>query len=117
MISADDRQGVSDELVAATTSRVAIAPISQRFPAADLADAYAIQARTIDRRLHDGATLTGWKVGLTSQAMQQQLGVDQPDFGPLLDDMAIPSGGSMTTDALIAPRVEAEFAFELAGPP
>ena len=63
-----------------------------------------------------GERIVGHKVGLTSVAMQQQLGVDQPDFGVLTDRMVVPPGTPLHLDALIAPRVEAEFAFRLTRP-
>ena len=81
-----------------------------------MADAYAIQQRVVAGRLTDGARIVGWKIGLTSLAMQQQLGVDQPDYGPILDGWLVPSGGSVDASALIAPRVEAEIAFILRTP-
>lgn len=64
-------------------------------------------------RLADGARIVGWKIGLTSLAMQQQLAGDQPDFGPILDRWLVPNGSTVSTAELIAPRVEAEIAFIL----
>lgn len=78
-----------------------------------LDDAYAIQEINIRRRLAHGATIVGHKVGLTSRAVQEWLGVDQPDFGHLLDDMAIAEGGVVPTSSLLQPRVEGEMAFVL----
>ncbi len=69
-----------------------IAPLSSLFPALDVSDAYAVQQSNITRRLRDGATVIGHKVGLTSAAMQRLLGVAEPDFGHLLDDMTPPHG-------------------------
>lgn len=73
-------------------------------------DAYDVQSRLIERRLADGADVVGHKVGLTSDAIQEQLGVDEPDFGRLLDTMFV-EGTTIPTDELIAPRVEPEIAF------
>lgn len=85
-----------------------------------LQDAYAIQRAGLELRLAEGAHQVGGKVGLTSQAMQDMLGVDQPDFGYLLDDMVEASGADIEAGSLIAPRVEGEVAFvlaeDLAGP-
>ena len=75
-------------------------------------DAYDVQSRLIDRRLDDGATVVGHKVGLTSQGIQEQLGVDQPDFGRLLDTMFV-EGREIPADELIAPRIEPEIGFLL----
>jgi 2-keto-4-pentenoate hydratase len=80
----------------------------------DLAAAYAAQELGIRRRTDRGARRVGKKVGLTSKAVQKQLGVDQPDFGVLLDEMLVPSDGIVTGHNLIAPRIEAEIAFVLA---
>lgn len=77
------------------------------------ASAYAAQHLTIASRIADGASVVGRKVGLTSEAVRAQLGVDQPDFGVLLDDMGHPDGAVVSTDGLLQPRIEAEVAFVL----
>lgn len=79
----------------------------------DVETAYAVQQLVTADRLAGGATVTGWKIGLTSAAVQAQLGVDRPDFGVLLDDMAVPEGHPVPIDRLLQPRVEAELAFLL----
>jgi len=78
-------------------------------------DAYAIQAAWLRRKLasDSGLRLVGRKVGLTAKAMQEQLGVSEPDFGFLLNRMLVASGGSIARDELILPRVEPEIAFYL----
>jgi 2-keto-4-pentenoate hydratase len=98
-------------------------PIEPLFPAdqsPSLTDAYRIQTAGLELRLREGDRVVGRKVGLTSPAMQEMLGVDQPDFGYLLDSMVVSSGSTIETDRLIAPRVEGEIAFfldaDLAGP-
>jgi 2-oxopent-4-enoate hydratase len=100
----------------AERTRTPIAPLSEQHPDLTLDDAYAIQRAGRHRREAAGARLAGHKIGLTSQAMQEMLGVDQPDFGVLLEDMLLPSGAELSTGDLIAPRVEAEIAFRLAAP-
>ncbi|MUL81940.1 MULTISPECIES: 2-keto-4-pentenoate hydratase [unclassified Mycolicibacterium] len=80
----------------------------------DLAAAYAVQDAITARRVDRGAKVVGRKIGLTSPAVQQQLGVDRPDFGVLLDSMAYRSGDTITTRHIMQPRVEAEIAFVLA---
>jgi 2-keto-4-pentenoate hydratase len=80
----------------------------------DAESAYAVQRHGIAGRLADGARVVGRKVGLTSAVVQAQLGVDQPDFGVLLDDMQVPAGGTVPAGALLQGRVEGELAFVLA---
>jgi 2-keto-4-pentenoate hydratase len=79
----------------------------------DAEAAYAVQRAGIARRVADGATVVGRKVGLTSPAVQAQVGVDQPDFGVLLDDMGHPDGATLPMRGLLQPKVEAEIAFVL----
>jgi len=97
-----------------------IPPLTDAYPDLTVADAYAVQRALIARKLEEGARVVGWKIGLTSRPMQQMFGIDTPDFGHLLDTMALPSGAELPCSQLIAPRVEPEFAFvlarDLAGP-
>jgi 2-keto-4-pentenoate hydratase len=79
----------------------------------DLHAAYAVQRRNAAVRVADGAEVVGRKIGLTSPAVQAQLGVDQPDFGILFADMAHADGADVPADAVLQPRVEAEVAFIL----
>jgi 2-keto-4-pentenoate hydratase len=113
-------EAVANELRDAELSRVAIPPVSERFPSFTIADAYAVQSLGIERRLKAGSVVAGRKVGLTSVAMQQQLGVSEPDFGVLLNDMVVGDGDGVPTSELLQPRVESEIAFvldrDLAGP-
>lgn len=107
---------VAAQLEGAWRDRRPIAQISATHPDVTVADAYAIQQRVVAGRVAGGARIVGWKIGLTSLAMQQQLGVDQPDYGPILDGWLVPDGGTVVVAELIAPRVEAEIAFILAQP-
>ncbi|MFF7656389.1 2-keto-4-pentenoate hydratase [Streptomyces sp. NPDC007983] len=93
-----------------------IGPLSELMPGLTVADAYAVQRDNITRRLTAGATVVGHKVGLTAAAMQQLLGVDEPDFGHLLDDMVHPDGGAVPAARYCAPRIEPEICFRLAEP-
>jgi 2-keto-4-pentenoate hydratase len=108
------------ELFTARTSGRAIAPASGRGVELSTGDAYAIQQANTDRRLAEGGRVVGWKIGLTSAAMQAQLGVDAPDSGVLFDDMLLEDGAVVAHGALIAPRIEAEIAVlldaDVAGP-
>jgi 2-keto-4-pentenoate hydratase len=81
--------------------------------ATDVVAAYAVQERVNAARQVAGATVVGHKIGLTSPAVQQQLGVDRPDFGLLFDDMRYLAGTEVPTKGLLQPKVEAEIAFVL----
>jgi 2-keto-4-pentenoate hydratase len=94
--------------------REAIEPLSDRQPDLTQAEAYAIQAGWLAHKLAAGEQLVGRKVGLTSQAMQKQLNVHEPDFGFLLQSMLAPAGGSLSRAQLLKPRVEPEIGFWLA---
>jgi 2-keto-4-pentenoate hydratase len=100
-------------LLEAATSRVPCAPVRDLIGSADTAAAYAVQERLTTARLEAGARVVGRKIGLTSQAVQAQLGVDQPDFGVLFDDMLVEPGAPVPTGRLLQPKVETEIAFVL----
>lgn len=99
-------------LAAARQARPA-APVRDLLGSTDIGHAYAVQNLLTRARLDAGARIVGRKIGLTSAAVQQQLGVDQPDFGVLFDDMAVANGGTVDCREMIAPKVEAEVAFVL----
>ena len=95
----------------ARAQRRTIAPISASHGLQGLAAAYAVAEINTKLRLAEGRRIVGKKVGLTSQAVQQQLGVDEPDFGMLFDDMEYLNGDAVPAARLIQPKVEAEVAF------
>lgn len=94
--------------------------ISLAHPDMTLDDAYAVQAALVALKMAAGAVGIGWKIGLTSRAMQQALNITTPDSGVLLDDMLFQSGDMVPKGRFIQPRIEAEIAFvlrdDLAGP-
>lgn len=100
----------------AQTERTPITPLTERYPGLDVADAYAIQQVNLSRRLAARRTLAGHKIGLTSEPMQTLLGVDEPDFGYILDDMVLADGCATPAADFCAPRVEPEVAFLLRAP-
>jgi len=102
-----------DALWTAAAERRAIEPLSSTYPELTVEDAYAVQSAVVERRLAVGRVIRGRKVGLTSAAMQQALGVHEPDFGVLLDDMLVDDGDAIELDALLQPKVEGEIAFVL----
>lgn len=89
------------------------APVRELFSGAGPDFAYEVQELNTGRRLAEGARLVGRKIGLTSLAVQKQLGVDQPDYGMLFADMARADGESVSMSRLIQPKVEGEVAFVL----
>jgi 2-keto-4-pentenoate hydratase len=113
-------QDLADELWEADRSAKPIAPLTERHDGLDIEDAYAIQSINIERRVAAGQKVIGRKVGLTSKPMQTLLGVNEPDFGVLTDEMFVEDGDPIAMSRLVQPRVEAELAFvmerDLAGP-
>jgi 2-keto-4-pentenoate hydratase len=102
-----------DRLATALVTRVPCAAVRDLIGTDDLAAAYAVQQGLVQKRLASGATVVGRKIGATSEAVQNQLGVDQPDFGYLLDDMDVSHHDPISMRTLLQPRVEAEVAFRL----
>ena len=113
MLSDQDRQEAAALLVRAETDRRPIRPLAEIFPAMDVVDAYEIALRNIRHRIAGGATVVGHKVGLSSEAMQQMMGVDEPDYGHLLSDMAVSSDRPVEVNRYCYPRVEVEVGFIL----
>jgi 2-keto-4-pentenoate hydratase len=103
-------------LLDAYASGVPIAPLTASHPGMSVDDAYAIQRAQADAWTAAGARIKGHKVGLTSAAMQRQMGVGQPDFGILLDSMFLPESAPIDAGRFLQPRVEPEIAFVLGRP-
>lgn len=102
-----------EELYAALRDRRTVPPLIARDPSLTVEDAYAISLDFLSRRRKDGERVVGKKIGVTSKAVQDMLGVHQPDFGFLTDWMHIEGDIDIDAKALIAPRAEAEIAFIL----
>ncbi|MEV0904306.1 2-keto-4-pentenoate hydratase [Streptomyces hokutonensis] len=103
----------ADLLAEATRTGVACPPVRDLLDGGDLETAYAVQQLNVRRGLDAGRRIVGRKIGLTSPAVQRQLGVDRPDFGALFADMAVPDGGEVPVGRLLQPKVEAEVALVL----
>lgn len=103
----------ADRLALAAGSGVACRPVADLIGPSDIALAYAVQQVTTARRLAAGARLIGRKIGLTSPAVQAQIGVDRPDFGALFDDMRYGDGELVPYPRLLQPKAEGEVAFLL----
>jgi 2-keto-4-pentenoate hydratase len=115
-LTTDQRELAAKALWEAESTRRPIGRLSDDFPGIDVVDAYEIQLINIRRRLAEGRLIRGHKVGLSSKAMQEMMGVDEPDYGHLLDDMFVFEDEVVPTDQLCQPRVEVEVAFILGAP-
>jgi 2-oxo-hept-3-ene-1,7-dioate hydratase len=111
-----ERKEAAAALLAAARDHRTIPPISVTYPAAEVEDAYRIAQLVAEAKLQAGAILKGHKIGLTSRPMQEAAGIDEPDYGVLLDDLFVAEGSVIPTDRLFEPRAEAELAFVLAEP-
>ncbi len=120
MMNSNEISAAAIVLDVAERSRVQTGLISLKYPDATMDDAYAIQAEWIKQKLKAGRKVIGWKIGLTSKAMQSALSISTPDSGVLLDDMLFADGAVIPATRFIQPRVEAEIAFvmkaDLKGP-
>lgn len=85
--------------------------LSLQYPGMTMADAYAVQAALVAQHIANGRRQIGWKIGLTSRAMQDALKIDTPDSGVLLDNMLFANGSTIAAGHFIQPRIEAEIVF------
>lgn len=104
------------DLLAAEVSGDQIGLLSKRHPGIGMDDAYAIQNAIYQAKIKAGRSVIGWKIGLTSKAMQYALNIDIPDSGILFDDMAFDHGATVPAGRFIQPRIEAEIAFVMKTP-
>jgi len=115
-VTPDQIAAAARALFEAERTGTQIGLLSQAHPGATLDDAYAVQAALIALKRASGARGIGWKIGLTSRAMQQALNITTPDSGVLLADMLFADGATVPRGRFIAPRIEAEIAFLMAAP-
>ncbi len=114
MLSSATRAALAAELAQAERNRVPMDPLTAAHPEIDVVDAYEIQLINIRQRVVDGARVVGHKVGLSSEAMQTMMGVDEPDYGYLLADMEVFEDVPVLAGRFLYPRVEVEVGFILA---
>ena len=116
MLTEKQIASAAEALDKAERERRQIRPITLELRDMDMDDAYAVQKAWVDLKLARGAVVTGYKIGLTSRAMQQVMNIDTPDFGVLLDTMHFPSGSTIRASDFLDPRIEAEFGFVMKKP-
>ena len=116
MLTDTERRTAADALAEAERTRIPIDPLTTQWAEIDVVDAYEIQLANIADRLKSGALVRGHKVGLSARAMQAMMGVDEPDYGHLLDDMFFFEGDAVPAGRYLYPRVEVEVGFVLGAP-
>jgi 2-keto-4-pentenoate hydratase len=113
MVGITDVEGKAKALYEARRTQVAIAPFTDEDPSLGMADGYAVQSELVKLVLADGDRIVGYKAGLTSKPMQTMLGVDQPDYGPVLASTVYKDGDAIPMSRFIQPKVEAEIVLVL----
>ena len=112
----EDYAEAARQLLEAERSGQQIGLLTKRFPQMDLDDAYKVQKAIYEAKLAEGRQVIGWKIGLTSKAMQYALNIDVPDSGILFDNMVFENGAAVPKGRFIQPRIEAEIAFVMNAP-
>ena len=115
-LRADEAASLAAKLIAAEDSRTQIGLVTRAYPDMDMDDAYAVQKAICAAKLATGRKIIGWKIGLTSRAMQMALNIDIPDSGILFDDMLFADQATIPPGRFIQPRIEAEIAFVMKAP-
>jgi len=113
MLDSTQRTTAAELLWAAERDLAPVAPLTETFPGIDVVDAYEVQLINIRRKITAGARIRGHKVGLSSPVMQQMMGVDEPDYGHLLDTMVLSQDAPIAAGAYCYPRIEVEIGYVL----
>ena len=113
MLDKDQISEIARKLKEAETKREQIGHISLAYPDITIDDAYAVQRELVALKCAEGRKIVGHKIGLTSRAMQVSVGINEPDYGALLDDMVFEEGSDIPHDRFVEPRLEVELAFIL----
>ncbi len=116
MLSHDEIQAAAESLDQAERTRVQTGLLSLKHPQMTMDDSYAVQSAWVQKKIAAGRKPIGWKIGLTSKAMQYALNINIPDSGVLFDDMMFEDGATVPADRFIQPRIEAEIAFVMKAP-
>jgi 2-oxo-hept-3-ene-1,7-dioate hydratase len=116
MLTDEQIKDAADRLYEAERARVQMPALTLSYPDMDMDDAYRVQKCWVDRKVAEGASVYGYKIGLTSRAMQMAVNIDTPDYGILLDDMVFANNGTIAANDFTDPRIETEFAFVLKKP-
>ncbi len=116
MLSQDEIQAAAESLDQAERTRVQTGLLSLKYPQMTMDDSYAVQSAWVKKKIASGSKPIGWKIGLTSKAMQYALNINIPDSGVLFDDMVFEDGATVPGDRFIQPRIEAEIAFVMKAP-
>jgi len=104
-------RAAADALYNAEKDRQQISPITLTYPDMDMDDAYRVQRAWVDRKIADGDKISGYKIGLTSRAMQMAMNINTPDFGILLDSMHFSNNATIPCADFLDPRIEVELGF------
>src|SRR5690554_6642796 len=106
MLNKEQIQAAADRLYEAEVNRKQIPALTLDHSDMDMADAYAVQKAWVDRKISEGRKVIGYKIGLTSRAMQMSSNIDEPDYGVLLDDMLFEDGATIQASDFLDPRIE-----------
>lgn len=113
MLTQTDIKQEAERLHRAEKERIQISATTTRFPQMEISDSYAIQKQWMELKKEEGRTVIGHKIGLTSHVMQVAMGIDEPDYGTLLDDMVFENFSKIRTQDFLDPKIEVELAFVL----
>lgn len=116
MLTKDIREKLAADLHASFSTKEPVPLISVTYPDFEMDDAYSIQQQVVEKLQNEGRKIAGYKIGLTSKVMQEFAGLNEPDFGTIMDDMVLENGATVATDAYLTPRVESEIAFVMKEP-
>jgi len=112
-LSNETIEKIAIQLIEAEKTCQPMDPINDKYPDMTYDDAYKIQFKTIELKEKEGAVVVGRKIGLTSKAMQELIGLDEPDFGIIVNNKVFSEGEIIPTKNMMVPRIEAEIGFLL----